>query len=78
MSGHTPGPWVIFYADKDGANDILPAGRLGCIARDILSIEDARLIAAAPLMYNFVLNAHMLGDEKATEIIEQIHGTAKS
>ena len=45
---HTPGPWVIFHADKDGANDVLPAGRPGCIARDIIKTEDAFLIAAAP------------------------------
>lgn len=50
MSKHTPGPWVIFLADADGSNDVLPAGRLGCIARDIKNDADAYLIVAAPAM----------------------------
>ena len=47
---HTPGPWTIFHADEDGGNDILPAMRPGCIAKDIQNDADARLIAAAPQM----------------------------
>lgn len=47
---HTPGPWIVFHADADGPNDVLPAMRPGCIARDIQSAADARMIAAAPVM----------------------------
>lgn len=45
---NTPGPWIVFHADEDGPNDILPAGRPGCIAQKIENEADARLIAAAP------------------------------
>jgi len=47
---YTPGPWVVFAADADGPNDVLPAMRPGCIASGIDSSDDARLIAAAPFM----------------------------
>lgn len=47
---HTAGPWVVFHADEDGPNDVLPAMRPGCIARDIESTADAHLIATAPEM----------------------------
>lgn len=60
--GPTPGPWVIFHADADGPNDILPAGRPGCIARDIERIEDAHLIAAAPDMLAALRGAMVLID----------------
>ena len=50
MSKPTPGPWIVFSADADGANDVLPAMRPGHIAIDIASVADARLIAAAPAL----------------------------
>lgn len=46
----TPGPWIVFQADEDGAADVLPAGRSGHIARDIPNNADADIIAAAPDM----------------------------
>lgn len=50
MTEHTHGPWIVFHADADGANDVLPAMRAGHIARDIEKVADARLIASAPDM----------------------------
>lgn len=47
---HTPGPWVVFHADADGPNDVLPAGRPGHIALGIENVDDARLIALVPHM----------------------------
>lgn len=53
-AGHTPGPWVEF-ADGGKTVAIMPAGRDGdvCIFADpVPSANDARLIAAAPDMFD--------------------------
>lgn len=49
---HTPGPWIVFHSDEDGPNDVLPAMRAGHIALSIPVDADARLIAAAPDLFD--------------------------
>lgn len=55
---NTPGPWIVFFADRDGPNDVLPAGRPGHIALNIQSEADARLIAAAPDLLAAIVNSN--------------------
>ena len=54
----TPGPWIVYGADADGTNDVLPAMRPGHIALDIFNAADARLIAAAPDLLTCLLALH--------------------
>ena len=54
-SKHTPGPWeAIHYAGTDAYSDVV-AGRVALVdgshSNPLLSPEDARLIAAAPDMF---------------------------
>lgn len=53
MSAHTPGPWHVSDDIITGATDGVDVmrhvgGELECIAADLRSLADARLIAAAP------------------------------
>lgn len=58
-SKHTPGPWILFgqrSGDEWHAHAILPAGRPGSVAefKEPPSEADAKLMAAAPDLYEFV------------------------
>ena len=73
MSKHTPGPWI---NDGDGIVWSESNPIYGWIAdcRNGPQDANARLIAAAPLMYDFVASAAAGGDNKALAIMEAING----
>lgn len=72
----TSGPWVAFAADADGPHDVLPAGRPGCIARDIQSADDARMIALAPLMLKAL--KHVRGKGATMEVLSDIESVIRT
>lgn len=72
----TPGPWIVFAADSDGPNDVLPAGRAGCIARDIQSADDARMIAMAPLMLKAL--KHVRGKGATIEVLQDVESLIRA
>lgn len=81
---HTPGPW---HWDSDPIKGD-PLGRIRyrvtttgktitqCYysSSDECAEYDARLIAAAPLMYDFISGMAKAGNGAAKEILERIHG----
>ena len=87
-SKHTPGPWDVIPQNGAGpmiahrydtGNDINPTGlRLVChVLERKASFEvdaaNARLIAAAPTMYDYVSAKAEAGDAVARSILEMIH-----
>lgn len=62
----TPGPWIVFAADENGPNDVLPAGRPGCIASAIESAADARAIAMLPVMVNTLRDIAAYSTDRAS------------
>jgi len=81
MSGHTPGPWRVYPAGSsvphyqvcDRIVSDVPSGR--CLY-DGLSDADARLIAAAPRMYEYIASRAANGCATAKAILESINGDA--
>lgn len=86
MTAHTPGPWKVegraavsahhnagdprmeFWICEEINGDRRPGATTG------RPIDNARLIAAAPTMYDFVQRAAKDGDADAKAIMEAIHG----
>lgn len=74
---HTKGPWT--YTNRDGIAEV--HGNAG----DVLLWEDveggeeahanARLISAAPRMYDRIVQLAESGDAEANSILEEINGT---
>ena len=88
MSAHTPGPWFIgtlndalFIINRppspshDDMADIKDAQVIAKL-NNCKSDEDARLIAAAPTMYEYIKGSASAGCATAKQILEQIHGNA--
>lgn len=82
-SKHTSGPWQVGFADGSGHSYITDSqGRVVVrggydshgIKHGVVKNSDARLIAAAPAMYDFVQHAADHGDANAKAILEVIHG----
>jgi hypothetical protein len=75
---HTPGPWNF---DKDDLGTWInsythpePIAKMGSSSN--FPIEaNAKLIAAAPTMYNYILSKANAGDAEAKEIIKTIYGS---
>ena len=82
VPGHTPGPWRVatdnaVAGPEDGFN---PIGACGCcnspwmMADDKATQEaDARLIAAAPRMFDYIAIRAAAGDTEATQIMESLN-----
>ena len=80
MSKHTPGPWFISRS--------LDYGEMGTVVRDapecgvVMAVvtnrpelmANARLIAAAPMMFAFIEKKAAAGDVDAAKILETVHG----
>lgn len=89
-SKHTPGPWEVshgghgsphgfvideyFVLNRTVADDVAIAADIVDPATQMPSEANARLIAAAPTMYDFVQHAADHGDANAKAILEAIHG----
>jgi hypothetical protein len=72
--GHTPGPWGIVREDAE-VNNIYHINQkeFGAIA-DVFGKRNACLIAACPVMYNFIESLAKEGDSNAKKIIDSIVG----
>lgn len=84
MNAHTPGPWKCKpdpYPDgmpyfRFEAGDPYGYGeKMGFKASAIMREADARLIAAAPTMYEYIASSASSGCATATAIMEQINGS---
>ncbi len=80
MSAHTPGPWLRDYGQNyaEIVCALSPRGKVKTIARIASGVKsreaDARLIAAAPTMYDYIKAQAGLGDTEAAKILESIDG----
>ena len=82
MSAHTRGPWIwarghrgLYGAGPDNA--VLDYAHYeGMWLASPNEVANARLIAAAPLMYDFVASKAGCGDNDAIKIMEVINGSA--
>ena len=86
MSAHTPGPWIYVRRDEWSHSVATQHGELPDGSPNYWTVAsinknrepeheaNARLIAAAPLMYEFVASAAAGGDNKALAIMESING----
>jgi len=75
MSGHTAGPWI--YAENGNvyANDYRKTiVRLNGPNAPADDIANARLIASAPRMYDWMMRMAPSWDDEAREIMAQIEG----
>lgn len=70
MAGHTPGEWRLV------GTATIRAGRSDYIATVNWRnrAANACLIAAAPLMFDFIASRAAAGDAEAARIVEGIHG----
>lgn len=83
MSTHTPGPWHI-SRDRDntavhcGDFDFVPAKYIYANAATELEEwqANARLIAAAPTMHDYIAKRAAAGDAEAAQILGGINGNA--
>ena len=89
---HTPGPWEIDTDTRpvevctihgmppqgaDGQSWVYVRGALGDWgATEETNMANARLIAAAPIMYDFIVMLSENGNTKAAQILESIHANA--
>lgn len=75
MSAHTKGPWVVEAGGprliNTHARVISAADGLGPVA--YATGENARLIASAPRMYEFVAKKAEAGDSEAAQLLESIN-----
>lgn len=71
MSTFTKGPWL--HNDFQIIADDTVIANCTYGARNSNNANDARLIAAAPVMYDFIKICAERGDKSASEILEAIH-----
>lgn len=84
MSGHTKGPWSVTL--KPGYVDVVSDDDLVCEVTSSLSHEDARLIAAAPMLLEALRECARLldtlpwtnPDANAKEIMSTMMGAAQA
>ena len=67
---HTPGPWTVDNQYIHGPDGI----RFLAVAGDGAGQANARLIAAAPTMFDYLTLLALRGDNEAHEIIKKITG----
>ena len=88
MSGHTPGPWKWSsgYETIDGrptwslVGETDGYGILSCDGEEnspqgMNDEANARLIAAAPTMYDYIRKCAEAGDSEAMNLLESIHAS---
>lgn len=82
MSGFTPGPWTVSKRnDSEAPYSVISGAELGrayAIAmcpryRGADWADDARLIAAAPTMHEYITKRADAGDSEAKQILESIN-----
>lgn len=83
MSKHTPGPWLTAGEDKAFVYALSPNGinsfwaHVQTAGQDRISDTEknanARLIAASPMMYEYIAGRAEAGDKEAAIILESIH-----
>jgi hypothetical protein len=74
-TSHTPGPWILEKDEIREPKDLCKIATVNCYGTHKLHTEkaaNARLIAAAPTMYNYLTLLAYSGDDKAHEIISKI------
>lgn len=79
---HTPGPWTLFY-DSRYSSCIAEVGSFVVSApheihdwqNDAVEEANARLIAAAPRMFDYIAARAADGDPEATQIMESLKDT---
>ena len=76
MSGHTPGPWAATY---DPTRDSWRIDSVACPIATVWGLSanvaaNARLIAAAPTMHDYIANRAAASDAEAIAILENING----
>ena len=89
MGETTPGPWTVrgVWPDRFGPADrskppdvwtvdpvMDEGGYDGLWYGGVISEADARLIAAAPMMYDYVVRRAETGDGEAIQILEDLRG----
>ena len=80
---HTPGPW---FTDPNDATKVLKQFRSPKVRNETIAatnrtwmtesekIGNARLIAAAPSLYEYAASKANFGDNEALKLLEMIHG----
>lgn len=79
MSKHTPGPWNIYFNSQDDfvIRKMFADGQEShVVARCHSGAANARLIAAAPRMYEKIESIARTGDADAIAILEAINGNS--
>lgn len=82
---HTPGPWHL-WSSKDGGftisagyqDEAVICQRSDWDHRATESVDNGRLIAACPTMYEYIKQRAEQGDEKASSILGEIHAARRS
>jgi hypothetical protein len=83
---HTPGPWVIgdrakaenplmVYCDDSLGSRVADCSTSGHGISHDRDYANARLIAAAPTMFDYVKNRAALGCSEAQKLLESIHAS---
>ena len=76
MSQHTPGPWIAQRDPNAIMADDWCIGAQGQIdSVSVCSERDARLIAAAPKMYEYISSSASKGCDTAQKIMEAINAS---
>ena len=80
MSKHTPGPWQpLTFSNHELQTDFAMVAigkRAHIIGYGEEDQANARLIAAAPALYEYVASKSNSGDNEASKLLEMIHGRA--
>ena len=79
MSAHTPGPWT--YDSESSPTEFEPErvryvvdANTIVVAQSVQTLADARLIAAAPTMHDYIATRAADSDAEAIAILENING----
>ncbi len=92
MSEHTPGPWrvsgcvmvglsatdspLIEHGDEQEGSPLI--AEVYTDSDRLPAAANARLIAAAPIMYSYVATQAASGDNEAIKLLEEIDGTMRN
>ena len=89
-AAHTAGPWLIEWNAAQGgeghyitdSKDMAELSRIAAVLfhddADGETRANARLIAASPTMYDYLVERAQSGDARAASIVEAIHASAKA
>ena len=84
-AAHTPAPWLIEWNAAQGgeghyitdSKDMVELSRIAAVLFHDDAVGEtranARLIAASPTMYSYLVELARSGDARATKIVEAIH-----